>query len=317
MNLEWINPKRLIEKIWEDELKISLFVLLIAFLAVNLPTILSGRYLEKKFLESLLANANSMILDILIILVLVTYLNKKSENRREIQRLKDEIDNLRNWESYEASHHLRGIIIRLNKLGTSTINLAKCYLREADLHDVNLSRANLEDVNCCNACLDGANLSEASMWLANFERAQLDYANLTRAILKDATLSRATLCGANFQETNLHAANLEGAVLWGADLTRANLSRATLKGAKLDEPDISVDFLMGADLNGADLSDANFSCVNLVGVRNLKQAKGIDSADFTNAIMDDETREFLSKINTTVKPLEKPEKENPESDKSA
>lgn len=252
LNLKWLNPKRLIDKIWEDEFKISLFVLGVAFLVVNLPTILSGRYLEKEFLDSMLSNANSMILDILVILCLTTYLIKKSEKRREIQRLKDEIDDFRGWESEEASHRIRGIIFRLNKLGITQITLTNCHLENADLIYANLAGADLR----------GAKLHEAD-------------------------LRRANLGSSDLRGADLHRSNFEG----------ANLSYAKLAWSQIDK--------------------TNFKKADIRGIQNISGMQGLDAAYFTDAIMDDETREFLSKINPTVKPLEKPVGKNSEGDKSA
>lgn len=112
---------------------------------------------------------------------------------------------------------------------------------------------------------------------------------------------------ADLTKTMPAAVDLLGANLMEADLHRAFLKRADLSSAILCKADLNATYLRVADLSGAEIS--NF--------KNIIEAEGSNAADFTDAIMDDETREFLSKINTTVKPLEKPEKENPESDKSA
>lgn len=262
--LVFFNPKRLIKKIWEDEFKISLFVLLIAFLAVNLPTILSGRYLQREFLENMLANANSMVLDILVILCLTTYLIKKSEKRREIQRLKDEIDDYRRWKSEESTYRILGIVNRLQKLHVKDINLSCCYFNSANLADIDF-----HGIYLINASMEGTKLIAANLQKAN--------------------LARANLCRANIQ-----AADLTGAYLKYADLSNAKLNGAILADADFDE---------------ATIYEANFSGSDLNKIKNLTKAIGLESAKFIRAIMDDETREYLSKINPTVKPLEKTQKQ--------
>jgi uncharacterized protein YjbI with pentapeptide repeats len=327
---KWLNPKRLIEKIWEDDFKISLFVLVVAFLLVNLPTILSGRYLQKDFLESMLANANSMILDILVILCLTTFLIKKSEKRREIQRLKDEIDDFRGWNSEEAAHRIRGIIFRLNKFGVTKVNLSCCFLNKTDLSQANLSQAKFGQANLIGANLSQTILFSADLRLASLHGADLGGADLSQADLSQADLSQADfsgailigarLCEADLSRAKLSQADLSQANLGGANLSEAILVKAALRQADLGQYDpravvfhdfpIFDDFGEHANFTRANLTRANFIQADLHGVKNILKALGIESADFTDAIMDDETREFLSKINPTVKPVEKLPKES-------
>lgn len=122
-----------------------------------------------------------------------------------------------------------------------------------------------------------------------------------------ANLSKACLC-----EVDLRGANLNEAILCKADLSWADLRKVNLSGANLSEAKLTEVDLSEANLSGAHIKEANLS-----EVKNISEAKELDTADFTDAIMDDEIREYLSKINPTVKPLDKPGEENKESDKSA
>jgi len=284
---ECLRPKCLIEKIQEDEFRISLFVLAVAFLVVNLPTILGGRYLQKEFLESMLSNANSMILDILIILCLTTWLIRRSEKRREVQRLEDEIDDFRRWNSDEAAHRIRGSILRLNKLDISKIKLSFCNLENADLAGAKLGGSDLHDTNFKNAFLQNADLSFCN-------------------------LGRANLCGCNLSDANLEGAHLEKANLEGADASGINLQYADLANTRFSRSILIGSYFYGANMDGAELIGADIQ-----GTYDLLDAEELQSADFTDAIMDDEVRESLSRINPTVKPLEKPIRIKPESDSSA
>lgn len=301
--------KNFIEKIWEDEFKISLFILAVAFLLINLPTILSGRYFEKDFLESMLSNANSMILDILVILCLTTFLIKKSEKRREIQRLKDEIDDFRGWQSEEASHRIRGIIFRLNKLGVTELKLYGCYLKKADLNNTDLCNANLIGTNLCEANLFGTNLFCANLEFANLNSANLSMSNLSGARLWNtnfcnAELNGACLDGADGRGVNFEKAELTDAWLRGTYLHEANLIGVNFSGAILNGAYLCNALLAQASFNGADITRVNFNKADLRSTTSIKGAKGLAFADFTDAILDDDIRQFLSKINNTVKPID-------------
>ncbi len=230
------------------EVLIALIIFLIALILINGLTLVlpadNKYYSDNSFLENMLANANTMIFDIIVVLLLNTFLLKIAERRRKIQDYFYEIDDFRNWNTDEASHRIRGIIFRLNKLGITQINLTNCHLENADLI----------------------------------------YANLAGADLR----------GAKLHEADLRRANLGSSDLCGADLRRSNFEEANLSHAKLA-------------LSQCDKT--NFKQANIRGIQIILGIQGLDTAIFTDALMDDETREFLSKINPTVKSLEKPEEE--------
>jgi hypothetical protein len=141
--------------------------------------------------------------------------------RNRVQRCKDEIDDLRAWEDEQATHRIRGNIVRLNREGITEIDLHRCYLRNVRLPDANLE----------GALLWAANLEGALLWAANLKEAQLGKANLkgarmVRANLKGADLRQANLKGADLRQANLEGADLEGANLEGAKLP-THLHRAS------------------------------------------------------------------------------------------
>jgi uncharacterized protein YjbI with pentapeptide repeats len=318
------------------EVIIAVAIFFVALLLINGLTLIlpadNKYYSDTSFLDNMLANANTMIFDIAVVLVLNTFLLKIAERRSKIQDYFDEIDDFRGWDSEEASHRIRGIIFRLNKLGVTKIELNRCFLycanlNAADFRGTNLSYADLQRADIMKANLSGANLecanlSGANLGGANFSGAYLFNANLTGSDLSAADLSEANLSEAYLNGADLHLANLNGAKLNGADLNVANLSMSNLEGADLEGADLKrADLLLTnltkTDLHWAKLTGADLRGAKLRGVKNILKADGLDSVDFTDAIMDDETREFLSKINPTVKPLEKSTKENGGSDKIA
>lgn len=106
-----------------------------------------------------------------------------------------------------------------------------------------------------------------------------------------ADLSGAHLRGANLSYANLRDANLRGAYLNLADLRGADLSGADLRLTDLTGADLMKAHLCGTQLNRADLS----------GAKNILEARELHTADFKDAKLDEQTRQFLLKINKTVK----------------
>jgi uncharacterized protein YjbI with pentapeptide repeats len=125
-----------------------------------------------------------------------------------------------------------------------------------------------------------ANLSGADLGAADLNAADLRDATLIEADLSKSDLSAANLNGANLNGVNLGEANLNWAKLRGADLSEANLSAASLSAANLDY----------CTLRGANLSKANFRNAYLGGA-DLRGAKGVLEADFSDAIINQSTRQ--------------------------
>ena len=292
------------------EVIIAVIIFLLALFLVNgLTHILpldNKYYSDDKFLENMLANANTMIFDIAVVLVMNTFLLKIAERRRKIKDYFYEINDFRGWKSEVASRRIRGIIFRLNDLGVTRINLNNCYLKKADLSHADLSeaylswadlsRADLYNASLCGATLNETNLSGSVLWCANLSKANLGEANLSKTNFDNANLSRANLyktnlCGAYLVETNFSGAYLHTANLHGIELSDANFSRANLQKANLREADLSKVDLSYADLSGADLSGAYLNVF----------VKGIDTVNLTDAVLDEQTRQLLMPINKTVK----------------
>ena len=99
---------------------------------------------------------------------------------------------------------------------------------------------------------------------------------LKGAILSGADLTKANLMGTSLLEADLSNANLQGANLQDAILVRANLRGANLQRAKLYDANLFEANLRHANLNGADLvrsrpQDADLQGANLSGA-NLRES---------------------------------------------
>lgn len=212
----------------DDPIKSSCSALLVAIAIIVIVTgfwdSLSGMFFKntkwglynRTFWESVLVEAHGMLLDILVFGVLLVWIAKKRENRLEVKRYIEEIDDFRGWKSEEAVRRIRGNILRLNRLGKTDIDLHHCFLKGADLRRANLRGAKLT----------GAVLEDAKFWMAD--------------------LSDSKLWSANLEGASLYEANLQGADLW----------RAKLKGAKVySEMLAEVKSLYEAELDSTLMED--------------------------------------------------------------
>lgn len=220
---------------------VSFFVFL--FCSVIIGAITVDRYYNAATLtnvfDKILIESYGMLFDILVICVFLTALNERSRKKMEIQRYKDDIDDLRNLKTQEAAYRIRGSILRLNRYNFSKIDLSLCHLK-----NVRLKEANLEG-----AGLVGAELQYTDLEKANLRKADLQSANLQNAVLVEA--------------------DLKGAILWKTNLRAANLEKANLSGANLKEADLSEAWLEGANLSGA----KGLTAEQLSSVKTLFNAK--------------------------------------------
>jgi uncharacterized protein YjbI with pentapeptide repeats len=114
--------------------------------------------------------------------------------------------------------------------------------------------------------------------LGHLRGAVLRGADLTRADLRDAYLR-----GADLRDAYLRGADLRDAYLGGADLTGAYLTGAYLRGADLRDAYLRGADLTGAYLRGADLRDADLGDAVLRGA-DLTRAD-LTGADLTGAYL--------------------------------
>nr|NIW98318.1 hypothetical protein [Phycisphaerae bacterium] len=130
------------------------------------------------------------------------------------------------------------------------LDLARTYLRNADLSDCDLQGVDIGFTELKYASLKGANLFRARGFEANLEKAQLSEANMQEARmmktkctkaqfhntkLVSAVFKKARLNAAQFYQASMQEAHFEDAVLLGARFEQADINNAFFKGAKFDE----------------------------------------------------------------------------------
>jgi uncharacterized protein YjbI with pentapeptide repeats len=155
--------------------------------------------------------------------------------------------------------NLRGTTIyRPTIYSDLSVNLADApHFSGADLSDISV-QAELSGSD-----FRGANLTSANFSPLEARPGQGTLTTLTRNVLKACDFSGAMMKGANFTRAVLMFSRMTGADLTGANFTEADLSKVDFSGATLS----------GADFTGADLDGAN-----LASAQGLHTAKGLDKA---------------------------------------
>jgi len=225
-------------------------------------------------------NIHASIVEVFLLGLFITWFNRLTEKKRNIQGWIEEIDDYRGWKEPEAAYRIRGAIKRLNNENISEINLNGCNLEDMDLMQFNLTKADMVESNLSGAImiqikLDGAKLMSSKligsnlMWASLIE-AKAWGADFRKANITDADLSGARLMSSNFGNTTLVSTNLTG-----ADLTKANLTGAILQDANLFNAILLDSTLSHTNLSGAIVDDDWFQKIirwNCIGLNEIKES---------------------------------------------
>lgn len=201
-------------------------------------------------------NIHASIVEVFLLGLFITWFNRLTEKKRNIQGWVEEIDDYRGWKEPEAAYRIRGIIKRLNNVNISEINLNECNLQDMDLMQFDLKKASIINTNLNNASmieinLDGARLFDAkligaNLWLASLIDAKASASNFGGANLTDSNISGAQLMNSIFENASFMSANITGADLTNANMSGAKLQNANLINTKLLNANLSHTFLDGA-----------------------------------------------------------------------
>src|SRR5262245_13861289 len=124
-----------------------LLALIVALIVLVVVVALSARFYSQGFYENVLIEAHGMLFDLAVIGFLVFCLNRLGEKKREqkanIQRYQEEIEDYLGWDEKEATYRIVGNIKRLNREGFTNLKLSGAHLVGANLERAHLGEANL------------------------------------------------------------------------------------------------------------------------------------------------------------------------------
>ena len=249
--------RQLKEWILKDKTRLFIFAGgVTAFLLLILDLI----FIKRGNLLFMLVEAHGFLLDIVFFGIILTVYNFLTKRKRQITQYQEKLDDFRGWEEKVAMFRNVGNIRRLNRLGISSINLNRSYLKEADLTDINLSGANVGQANLDNACLKGANLRNAKIWKTSFRECDLSRANLENVRTNVTNIDEfVEFFHHHLKPNEAKPSVYEDSIITGVNFHKANLQYTKMKKAELISADLTESILVLADLEGADLRGADLT----------------------------------------------------------
>jgi len=144
------KKEKLFKSITNDSVSLSLFLL---FIGITFFILLI--WLKKpdpdEFLKGIQVELFGILFDIIVLVLLFNWINKKGEKNRKIETALNEIEDFRTWHSDEAKYRIIGNIKRLNREDWSEVNLMQVKLSgtnqprgNTDLRNINLSKSSLK-----------------------------------------------------------------------------------------------------------------------------------------------------------------------------
>jgi len=213
---------------------------------VILPKTSWGLY-SKSFFENVLVEAHGAVLDLLIVGVILYWFEQRRDRRHQIDRLEEELADLRLYRAPDAPYRTLGTIRRLLALDKNGLQISEMTLSNLEIRDIKLSGCNLH----------ATVFTDSRMKHVQFDNCSLDAAIFVGVVLEDIRLANSSLKRAKFQNAKLNGLNLTSCQIENADFTNASLRSANLKGL---------------DCKGVTFKNADLRSANLIGAKNLDPA---------------------------------------------
>ncbi len=274
--------------------------------------------------NDILIEFHGLLFDILFFGILFTIFSMITNRINDIKRYKEQIDDLKGWNSQEATFKIIANLKRLLKLKAQSIDLSNCYLVDGKLNDLNL-----ENVKMQNSTLNQVDLKNSILKNASFKNSNINGGILTYTDLQKADFSYALLFNSFFQGANLRDCRFENATMnnssfeiielnktWDdyqqiletilnssylnlddieeGEIIRANLTNCNLSYAILDESNLIGIIGKDANFNGASMEKVDLKNANLVKA-------DLRNTNLTNANLDNANLESAQFFKTNFK----------------
>ncbi len=231
---------KLYEKIKTDPVALSIFLFGIA-LSVFLVLIKVQRVKLESFIEGIQVEIFGILFDIILLVLLANWLNKKGEKKRRIEENENEIEDFRTWHSEEAKFRIIGSIKRLNRDNQYKINLTRVFLNgrsqpggNSDLTNLNLTKSIFSKTegqycNFSNTMMDGiqdhySNFNNSTFIRTSIKDAHLQGTNFKHAYLNDTKFNNSVITA---------QVNFDNAKLLNPDFTNAEFNSASFNNTEV------------------------------------------------------------------------------------
>ncbi len=232
---------------------------------------------NSKFMENFLVNANSSILDFLVLGVILYYFENKRQNKDAIHELIEDLENLAKHSSAELNIMKIKIIRQLNAKGIYNIQVPRIELDKM---------STIKYLHFKDADLTGLNMSESYIRDCSFDNCTIQALNITGNRVKSVKFKNCKLRNIKAFNTRFQNVTFENCSFEGGYFTDSEMKSCILKGCDFK----SVTY------EGANMRNANLLNSINISVKELVKAKNIDYL-----ICDEQIKNEIRKENPAIK----------------
>lgn len=212
---------------------------------------------NKSFLQNFLVNANSSILDFLVLGVILYYFEYRKQKSENISELLEDLENIAKHSSTELNIRKIKLIRSLNAQGVYHIHSPRMKINNL---------ATVKYIKFHDAELSGLEFTKSSIRDCSFENCSIQALNLTDATLKNVTFINCKIKNMKAKNATLKNISFVNCFLVGSDFTNCQLKSCILKQCDLE----------GSKFNDADLSNANILQSTNIDAHALINAKKLN-----------------------------------------
>ncbi|MGP2468018.1 pentapeptide repeat-containing protein [Yersinia sp. 2540 StPb PI] len=245
-------------------------------MVIIIITLATNNYSDT-FLENFLVNANSSILDFLILGVILYYFEHKRQNKEAVQELLEDLENLAKHSSAELNIMKIKIIRQLNSKGVFNINVQRIELTKLSV---------IKYLNFKNADLKSLNMSESYIRNCSFVDCEIQALNINGNRVKNVKFIKCNL-------KNIKATN---AIFQNVEFDECNFS-----GGFFNHSNLKSCIMKNCDFKDVTYEKATLLSVNILGARNINTERMIEAENLDYIKCSDEIKIALKEKNPSIK----------------
>ncbi len=219
-----------------------IFIFLVYATVIISITSITNNY-SKTFFANFLVNANSSIVDFLILGVILYYFEHKRQNKETVKELLEDLENLAKHSSTELNIMKIKIIRQLNSKGIFNINIQRIELtnlstikyltfKNSDLNSLNMSNSYIRDCLFVDCDIRALNINESRIKNVQFIRCNLKNIKATNVKFQNIEFDTCNFSGGSFYNSNLKSCIMKNCDFKDVIYEKAILLSANILGAK-------------------------------------------------------------------------------------
>lgn len=212
-------PFRLFKKI---DLRIRFFFILLIIASIIIHSLESNSFIGY---DSVIEESTGILVDIIFFGLMLTFFEILREKKDKALRLTEELDDYRGWKSKEASYRNQGIIKRLQRLGTYSIDLHKSFLRNSELDDMKfIDKSGLRTV---------LNFSKNSLIGTSFSNYAFEDGEILSSYFENCNFKKCNFKNNQIQNLEFNSGLFLNSNFINQDFRNLKVKSLTLKGCRI------------------------------------------------------------------------------------